>query len=166
MHQMFELGMEWWEFVVRAVAVYVVVLLMTRLSGKRALGQSTPFDVLVIVLLGTAVQNSLIGEDTSLLGGLILAATLIGLNWLVGFVGARSKKLNAVIEGVPVVLARHGRIYWEQVKLCNVSPADLEVAMRANGCEGFAEVELAVLETSGEITVLKREAPPQAQSLV
>ena len=77
MHAMFELGMEWWEFVVRAVAVYVVVLLLTRMSGKRSMGQSTPFDILVIVLLGTAVQNSLIGEDTSLPGGLILAATLI-----------------------------------------------------------------------------------------
>lgn len=92
MHEMFELGMEWWEFVVRAVAVYVVVLLLTRMSGKRSMGQSTPFDILVIVLLGTAVQNSLIGEDTSLPGGLILAATLIGLNWFVGFLGARSKR--------------------------------------------------------------------------
>lgn len=130
MHEMFELGMEWWEFVVRAVAVYVVVLLLTRMSGKRSMGQSTPFDILVIVLLGTAVQNSLIGEDTSLPGGLILAATLIGLNWFVGFLGARSKRLNEIVEGVPVVLARHGTIYWEQVKRCNVSPADLEVAMR------------------------------------
>lgn len=155
MHEMFELGMEWWEFVFRAVAVYVVVLVMTRMSGKRSMGQSTPFDILVIVLLGTAVQNSLIGEDTSLPGGLILAATLIGLNWFVGFLGARSKRLNEIVEGVPVVLARHGRIYWEQVKRCNVSPADLEVAMRANGCEGFGQVELAVLETSGEITVHK-----------
>ena len=68
---LFELGMPWWEFVLRAVAVYVVVLLMVRLTGKRTVGQFTPFDLLVVVLLGTAVQNSLIGEDTSLLGGLI-----------------------------------------------------------------------------------------------
>jgi len=158
MQDMFELGMPWWEFIFRAVAVYVVVLVMTRASGKRSLGQSTPFDVLVIVLLGTAVQNSLIGEDTSLLGGLILAATLIGLNFLVGFVGARNKKIDEWIEGVPVILARNGKIYWEQVKHCNVSPADLEVAMRANGCDGFNDVELAVLETSGEITVRKARA--------
>jgi len=59
---------------------------------------------------------------------------------------------------VPVVLARHGTIYWDQVKRCNVSPADLEVAMRANGCEGFGQVDLAVLETSGEITVNKRRS--------
>ena len=71
MTDLFELGMPWFEFVLRATAVYVVVLLLTRLSGKRSIGQSAPFDMLVIVLLGTAVQNSLIGEDTSLLGGLI-----------------------------------------------------------------------------------------------
>ena len=86
---LFELGMPWWEFVLRATAVYVVVLVMVRLSGKRTVGQFTPFDLLVVVLLGTAVQNSLIGEDTSLLGGLILAATLLSLNWTVGKLSSR-----------------------------------------------------------------------------
>ncbi|MET0129662.1 MAG: hypothetical protein ABW207_03245, partial [Stenotrophomonas chelatiphaga] len=83
MSDLWTLSMPWWEFILRAVAVYVIVLLMTRLSGKRSLGQSTAFDVLVIVLLGNAVQNSLIGQDSSLLGGLLLAATLLSLNWLV-----------------------------------------------------------------------------------
>ena len=71
---LFELAMPWWEFVLRAVAVYVVVLVLVRLTGKRTVGQFTPFDLLLVVLLGTAVQNSLIGEDTSLVGGLKPAA--------------------------------------------------------------------------------------------
>lgn len=97
-YEMMHLGMPWWEFILRAVAVYTVVLLLTRITGKRAVGQSTPFDVLVIVLLGTAVQNSLIGEDVSLLGGLILAATLLLLNWLVGVATARSRRLDTWVQ--------------------------------------------------------------------
>ena len=68
MSSLFELAMPWWEFVLRAVLVYFILLLMLRMSGKRTVGQFTPFDLLVVVLLGTAVQNSLIGEDFSLLG--------------------------------------------------------------------------------------------------
>jgi len=156
MSDLWELGMPWYEFLLRATAVYVVVLLMTRLSGKRSVGQTTPFDVLVIVLLGTAVQNSLIGEDTSLLGGLILAATLLSLNWLVGFLTARWKRFDRMVEGTPVVLVRKGEVYWQELRRCNVSPADLDVAMRTNDCRDHAEIDLAMLETSGSITVQKR----------
>ena len=112
---LFELGMPWWEFVLRAVAVYVVVLLMVRLSGKRTVGQFTPFDLLVVVLLGTAVQNSLIGEDTSLLGGLILAATLLGLNWSVGRLSSRSRRFDEMVEGKPVILVRHGHLFRDEL---------------------------------------------------
>lgn len=153
MSDLFELGMPWFEFVLRASAVYIVVLLMTRMSGKRSIGQSAPFDMLVIVLLGTAVQNSLIGEDTSLLGGLILAATLLALNWLVGFTTARNRRLHAWVEGAPVILVRNGKVFWDQLRSCNVAPEDLDVAMRRAGCEGHHQIALAVLETSGEISI-------------
>ena len=153
MSDLFELGMPWFEFVLRAAAVYIVVLLLTRLSGKRSIGQSAPFDMLVIVLLGTAVQNSLIGEDTSLLGGLILAATLLALNWLVGFATARNRKLPAWVEGTPIILVRNGKVFWDQLRSCNVAPEDLDVAMRRAGCDGHHQIALAVMETSGEISI-------------
>lgn len=153
MSDLFDLGMPWFEFVLRAAAVYIVVLLLTRMSGKRSIGQSAPFDMLVIVLLGTAVQNSLIGEDTSLLGGLILAATLLALNWLMGYVTARSHRLHAWVEGTPVILVREGKVFWDQLRRCNVAPEDLDVAMRKEGCEGHHQIKLAVLETSGDITM-------------
>ncbi|KRG75367.1 membrane protein [Stenotrophomonas chelatiphaga] len=156
MSDLWTLSMPWWEFILRAVAVYVIVLLMTRLSGKRSLGQSTAFDVLVIVLLGNAVQNSLIGQDSSLLGGLLLAATLLSLNWLVGFVTARNRRLDRLVEGAPVVLVRNGTVFWNQLRHCNLSPADLDVAMRSEGCRQHADIELAMLETSGRITITPR----------
>lgn len=156
MSDLFDLGMPWFEFVLRASAVYVVVLLLTRLSGKRSIGQAAPFDMLVIVLLGTAVQNSLIGEDTSLLGGLILAATLLALNWLVGFITARSGRVHAWVEGRPVILVRRGEVFWDQLRRCNVAPEDLDVAMRRSGCAGHQDITLAVMETSGELSIEKK----------
>ena len=98
MSDLFDLAMPWWEFILRAVVVYVVVLGMVRLSGKRALGQITPFDVLLIVLLGNAVQNALLGKDTSLGGGLLLAATLISLNYAVGWLSQRSRRVEALVK--------------------------------------------------------------------
>ena len=153
---LFEMSMPWWEFVVRAIVVYVVVLLLVRLTGKRTVGQFTPFDLLLVVLLGTAVQNSLIGEDVSLLGGLILAATLLALNWLVGYATARNTRLDRWIEGEPVVLARNGEVFWRVLRRENVSRADFETAKRKSDCAEDARIAIAVLETSGEITLIKR----------
>ncbi|SOU02027.1 DUF421 domain-containing protein [Xanthomonas arboricola] len=155
-YEMMRLGMPWWEFVLRAVAVYTVVLLLTRMTGKRALGQSTPFDVLLIVLLGTAVQNSLIGKDVSLLGGMILAATLLVLNWLVGMATARSRRIDTWVQGTPALLARGGEIYWKELVRHNVSYADFEVAKRKADCRDDADIDMAILETSGEISILKK----------
>ena len=154
---LFELGMPWWEFVLRAVAVYVVVLVMVRLSGKRTVGQFTPFDLLVVVLLGTAVQNSLIGEDTSLLGGLILAATLLGLNGGVGKLSSRSRRFDEVVEGKPVILVRHGHLFRDELARQSLSEHDFAIARRSAGYATLGEIGLAVLESSGEISFIRRK---------
>ena len=153
---MFELAMPWWEFVIRAVIVYFVLLLMLRMSGTRTVGQFTPFDLLVVVLLGTAVQNSLIGEDYSLLGGLILAATLIACNWLVGFVSARSSRVDALVEGSPVMLARDGQLFERVLLQQNLNANDVDEALRDNGLRDVSEAALVTLEVDGTITVVPR----------
>ncbi len=155
---MFEMSMPWWEFVLRAVVVYAVLLAMIRLSGKRTMGQFTAFDMLLIVLLGNAVQNALLGTDTSMSGGLLLAATLIVLNWSVGFVTARSKRAERVLEGAPVVLARNGHVYRDVLRRELVSRDDFAKAMREAGCSDIDRIRLALLETNGHITILTREA--------
>lgn len=154
---LFELGMPWWEFVLRAVVVYAVVLLLVRFTGKRTIGQFTPFDLLVVVLLGTAVQNALIGEDTSLLGGLILAVTLLALNWTVGKLSAHSRRFDRVVEGKPVILVRHGALFRDELARQSVSEQDFAIARRSAGYATLAEIDLAVLETSGEITFIGRK---------
>ncbi|MGY0634765.1 DUF421 domain-containing protein [Luteimonas sp. A478] len=155
MESLFSMSVPWYEFLVRAIAVYVAVLVLVRIVGKRTVGQYTPFDLVVVVLLGTAVQNSLISDDTSLVGGLILAATLLGLNWLVGFISARWKLFDSVVEGQPVVLVRHGKVFDDELRRQSLTLSDLEIAMREAGCQDISEVDLAMLETSGDISVVK-----------
>lgn len=155
--EMFELAMPWWEFVLRAGIVYFILLVMIRVSGKRTMGQFTPFDMLLVVLLGNAVQNALLGKDTSVGGGLLLAATLIALNWLVGLVSARSSRVETAIEGSPVLLARNGKIYRDVLRKELISRADFDKALREAGCTEVDDIHSAVLETNGHITIIKRD---------
>ena len=155
--EMLHLAMPWWEFVLRAIVVYAVLLGMIRLSGKRTMGQFTAFDMLLIVLLGNAVQNALLGADTSMAGGLLLAATLMSLNWLVGFATARSTRIERMLEGEPVVLARNGHVYRDVLRRELVSRDDFAKSMREAGCSDISLVHLALLETNGHITILLRD---------
>jgi uncharacterized membrane protein YcaP (DUF421 family) len=157
--EMFDLAMPWWAFVLRACIVYFILLALIRLSGKRTMGQFTPFDMLLVVLLGNAVQNALLGQDTSVGGGLLLAATLLALNWLVGLVSARSARMEALVEGVPVLLARDGQVYKEILRRELISRADFDKAMRESGIEDIGDIRMAVLETNGHITLVARDRP-------
>lgn len=154
--EMFDLAMPWWSFVLRACIVYFVLLAMIRASGKRTMGQFTPFDMLLVVLLGNAVQNALLGKDTSVGGGLLLAVTLIALNWTVGLVSARSVKVEAMIEGSPVLLARDGTVYKNVLRKELISRADFDRALREAGCISIDDIQSAVLETNGHITIVAK----------
>ena len=153
---LFKLSMPWWEFVLRACVVYFMLLTLMRMAGKRAMGQFTSFDMLLLVLLGNAVQNALLGTDSSVAGGLLLAATLISLNWLVGLVSARSAKVDRLVEGAPVLLGRDGQIYREVLRRELISRAVFDRAMREQGIEDVGDIALAVLETNGHIALLQR----------
>lgn len=155
--RLFQLGLPWWEFVLRAVAVYVVVLVLLRITTKRTLGQATPFDLVVIVFLGSAVQNSLIGDDISLSGGLILAATLILLNTVLGRWTAHSTQVDRRVEGHPVVLASHGVIHHERLREASLSIGEFSSARRQAGIVRLSDIRLAVLEPSGKISFIRRD---------
>jgi uncharacterized membrane protein YcaP (DUF421 family) len=154
MTDLFHLSMPLWEFFARAIAVYVILLVFIRVSGKRAMGQFTSFDMLLIVLLGNAVQNALLGEDHSLTGGILLAALLMSLNWGVGWIAARSRRMEKLIEGEPVVLAKDGKLYENVLRRELVSRNDFFEALRQNGELRLEEVRIAMLETDGQISVI------------
>ena len=110
MSDLLALSMPWYEIVLRGALVYIVLLSLLRLSGKRTVGQFTPFDLLLLVLLGDAVQGAMIGEENSVTGAVILVATLLSLNWLAGFLSSRSRRLDQLLEGSPVLLVRNGTV--------------------------------------------------------
>src|SRR5690606_26683150 len=157
MAEMWELSVPWWEIVLRASVVYFVLLVLLRLSGKRTVGQFTPFDLLVLVLLGDAVQGSMIAGDQSLPGGLILTATLLGWNRLVGFVTARSEGVALAVEGKADILARNGEVFDDALRRADLTLDDLEEAMRDHSVPAVSEIRLAVLEKDGTITVLGKK---------
>src|ERR1700747_2657299 len=98
---MWNMSLVWWEFVLRGIIIYVFLIVILRVSGKRQVGQLAPFDLVLLLVLSNAVQNSMNGGDNSLVGGLISALTLIALNYTVGFATFKSKRLEAIIEGRP-----------------------------------------------------------------
>lgn len=153
---MFDLGLPWWEMIARAAIVYFAMLTMMRLSGKRTMGEFSPFDVIVLLLLSEAVQGSLTGNEYSVQGGLIIAATLILLNYGIAFLGTRSRRIESIVEGDPVTLIRNGQRRVEALRRNNIPDGDLAEAMRANGIRHESEVEWAVLEPDGEISFFRR----------
>ncbi len=154
MSDLLQLSAPWWHFLLRAVAIYVLVMLLVRLSGKRAVGQFTPFDLVLLILLGNAVQNGLNGGDNSLTGAALLAICLIALNYAVALVAARSPGARRLIEGEPVILARDGKVHRDVLHRELVSNADFHEAMREAGCTNIERIRLATLETNGRISIV------------
>jgi uncharacterized membrane protein YcaP (DUF421 family) len=151
---MFALEVSWLELVVRVTIIYVALLVLVRLSGKRTVGQFTPFDLLVVMLLSEAVSNGLTGSEDSVTGALIAAATLLGLNGLVSRATARSEGLRRLAEGTPVVVGYEGRILEDRLKQEHVTREDLLQALREADVD-VHEMKLAVLEADGKFSVLK-----------
>jgi uncharacterized membrane protein YcaP (DUF421 family) len=147
----------WWDFVIRAVVVYVFLLVVLRLTGKRQVGQLAPFDLVLLLILSNAVQNSLNGSDNSITGGLISATTLVGLNWVVGWATFRSKYLEALVEGRPLVLVHDGQIDHRMLNSVQMTIHELRAALRNGGCVGEEEARFAILENNGHVTVIPIE---------
>lgn len=156
MNELFQLSAPWWVFVLRACVVYVMVMVLVRVSGKRAVGQFTPFDLVLLILIGNAVQNGINGGDNSLTGAAIMASTLIALNYLVAWQTSRNRRVERWVEGEPVVLARDGRVFKHVLRRELVSHDDFAEALRMNNIDDVGDVRLALLETNGRISVIPR----------
>jgi uncharacterized membrane protein YcaP (DUF421 family) len=145
--------------VVRTVVVYVVLLILLRLAGKRELGQMTPFDLVVLLIIANAVQNAMVGPDTSLNGGLFAALTLVVVNRLVDRVGLRSAWLQHQLVGEPTLLVHDGALLEDHLRREGLSQDEVLQALREHGIDDLATVKLAVLEADGTISVVPTNAP-------
>ncbi len=147
-----------WDIVVRSAVVYLAVFAGLRVMGKRELGQMTVFDLVVILLIANAVQNAMVGPDTSLLGGILAAFVLLVLNWTLAALRLRSEFWGRLVEGTPTVLIQEGQFVIPHLRKEGVERSELEMAMREHGVESVRDVRLAVLETDGSISIVPSES--------
>ena len=139
----------------RTLAVYIVILLMLRFAGKREVGQMTPFDFVLLLLLSNSVQNAMTGGDNSLNGGIIAALVLIVMNYLVNYFAWKNRKVRKLIEGVPTILIYKGKVIEDNMNSERITNDQLHEAMREHAIVEVEKVGLAVLEVDGSISCLK-----------
>lgn len=142
----------------RAAIVYVAVFIGLRLMGKRELGQMTVFDLVVVLLLANAVQNAMVGADTSVQGGLVAAFVLLATNRAVAAARLHSGAWGRLIEGSPTVLVQDGHILDAAIRKEGLERSQVEMAMREHGIASIKEVRLAVMETDGSISIVPRDS--------
>ncbi len=153
------------QIALRTAVIYLVVLIGVRLSGKREVGQMTPFDLTLLLLLSNSVQNAMTGPDTSLIGGVVAASTLLVLNYFVGSLSGRNPVFRRVVQGEPSLLIHDGKAIESHMAREHVSMDELERALREHGIADVHDVALAVLEVDGSISCMKYdEIKPDANT--
>src|SRR4030081_2057576 len=153
------------EIALRTGVIYLLVLVGIRISGKREVGQMTPFDLTLLLLLSNSVQNAMTGPDTSVIGGIAAACTLLLLNYLVADVSGANRRFRRFIQGEPSLLIHDGKIIEAHMAKEHVSMDELQRALRGHGISSYHDVALAVLEVDGSISCLKYdEIKPDANT--
>ena len=154
---LFDLTTPWYEILLRTFIVYMAVLVLLRVAGKRELGQMTPFDLVVILVIANAVQNAMTGGDNSLIGGIIAATTLTVVNIAVGRWGSRVPVFRRLVASEPTLLLRDGKPLSEALDKERIDVEELEMAARQHGIADLKDVTAAVLEEDGSISIIPRE---------
>src|SRR5580700_4744974 len=154
--QIFALGAPLAEKMLRPIAVYVFLVAVLRIFGKRELAQLNPFDLVVLLSLSNTVQNAIIGNDNSLTGGLVGAFTLLGVNYLVVRFLFRHRRLDQLCEGRPSVLVEHGHIVKDALAKELLSRSELMTVLHRQGFDGLSEVDRCVLEPGGTFHITRK----------
>ncbi len=140
---------------IRAIAVYLGVLLLLRLSGKKQMGQLGATEFVAILLISNAVQNSMNGGDNSLAGGLFLAVVLVAISTLITYLTYRSRFFSSLFEGTATILIHKGRVIQKNLARERMSLSDLKILMRKQGLHRIDEIETAILEADGTFSATR-----------
>lgn len=146
-------GATWTEKVLRPIIVYLGLIILLRVVGKRELAQLNPLDLVVILLLSNTVQNAIIGNDTSLTGGLLGGAVLLIANAALNYLKLRSRKIETVVDGVPVTLIKDGKIDKKQVRRELMTHSDLDILAHQNDLDDASQIQKLVLDPNGTAMV-------------
>lgn len=155
---MWRLAQPWWEFVLRALLVYGFLLITLRLTGKRQVGQLAPFDLVLLLVLSNAVQNSMNAGDNTVAAGFILVGTLLAVNGVMSWFTWRNKRAELLLEGRPQILVHHGLLDERILASERITRHELMAAVRQAGIADLEDVHVAILETNGRINVIAKGA--------
>ena len=158
---MFDLGPSVAEKMLRPILVYVFLIAGLRLVGKRELAQLNPFDLVLLLTISNTVQNAIIGEDSSVTGGVVGAATLLAMNYLVAWASYRSPRLEKLVEGESTLLIDKGVLQHSRLKAELVTRTELETAAHKEGFEFLDEIDCAILDPGGSIAFFAKEPTPE-----
>lgn len=145
------------ETVLRGAAIYIVVLAMVRIAGRRSLAQMTPFDLVLMLIIAETTQQALLGDDFSITNAVVLIATLFGIDIALSYVKEYWPLAGAIIDGRPTLLVADGKGQERALKRTRVNMDDIMAAARAAGLERPDQIRHAVLETNGEISIIPRK---------
>jgi len=148
--------------VISSTVVYLFLVLAIRLFGKKEIAQLSVIDLVFILLISNAVQNAMVGGDSTLTGGLVAASTLFVVNFILKRLLFWSPKLNQLLQGSPIMLVYNGKIDQDHLVKTGISMEELQAAIREHGVESVEEVDLAVLETDGNISILSEQFRKQS----
>jgi uncharacterized membrane protein YcaP (DUF421 family) len=152
-----EIGSSLPEVVLRTAIVYLFLVAVLRISGKRQVGQMSVLELVVILVISDAVQNSMVGDNTTLWGGMVAVVTLVVLDLALKMMARRSKPVRTAIEGEPRLLVRDGRLLEQAIEAEGLESDEVRAAIRSHGLADVTEVRFAVLETDGSISVIPRD---------
>jgi uncharacterized membrane protein YcaP (DUF421 family) len=144
------------EVAIRTGLVYVFLVIGLRLAGRREVGQMSILDLVVILVIANGVQNAMVGENTTLAGGLISAATLLILDRALNTLLKRNRRLGRILEGEPILIVSGGKVLPEAMRRTRIDRDELDAAVRSHGVASVSDVSLAVVEADGRISVIPR----------
>jgi uncharacterized membrane protein YcaP (DUF421 family) len=148
---------DWLEIIVRVLSVYFFMIIAIRLFGKKELAQLSVTDLVFILLISNAVQNAMVGADSSLSGGLIAALALFAANYTLKKILYKNESLNTLLQGEAIVLIYKGKIQQENCKKADINIHELEAAVREHGVETIDQVNLGMLEADGNISIISND---------
>ena len=150
------------QIVGRTIVVYLLILAGVRLSGKREVGQMTPFDLTLLLLLSNSVQNAMTGPDNSLMGGVVAAVTLLVVNFVIAEYSGVNRRFRKWVQGSPTMLIHNGDILMDHMTKEHVTMDELERSLREHGISSAKDVSIGVLEVDGSMSFLKFDDIPEA----
>jgi len=153
---MWDLSIPWYELVLRASTVFLVLFIMFKIWGRKHLGEMAPFDFIILLIMSEATQNALINNESSITGGVITILTFMLISSMMSILSFYSRKAERFLEGTPKVIIRDGKVMYKVLKKERISLPELLEAVRENGVLHLHDIDIAMLEANGKISVIKK----------